>query len=577
MKTCPKCQLRYPEETTFCFVDGSTLEAAEDGLVGSTLAGRFVVGELIGESPWSRVHRAEHRLLRKPCIIKVLSEPLPEEQRAPFVEAVKRSRRLAHAHVAGSTSGGVTETGQAFAVRAPIDGTPLRATLAGGPLGVERSVRVVVDVLRGLARVHTFGLSHGDLRPSNVLLDRDDRGLLVDPCVGRSRVRPVWEPSSAALPSQRYLAPEMTDELAHVATPSSEQSALAMRADLYAVGCLAAEMLSGKPWIEATDVEGLRAALQQPVPPALGGALGDVPERLVEWVEGLVQPDPQRRPADADEALEGLRPFCEQASIALAEPAERAESPAGKAEPSAIFSRWERYASIMEKMVQLGFPSGAPPQTANVLCTIQGRVKDLAEIAKQADYHHSVLGDVHSRAQEGRERLAEQMAEFTGETRAARADLAPLRIAAERHGTAIAELIERARDQHRDLIRWEGKSGFTEPHAELAQAYREMADIVDKWCSVHAALRACEEDASSKQGRLDHVDAQLEELRTALRIHESNVDAEIETSEQALAELGGRLDALEPELLDMATRMTAPLRAKPELSGCFQELEQIRE
>lgn len=578
MKTCPKCRLRYPEETTFCFVDGSTLEAAEDGLQGATLGGLFVVGEPIGKSPWSSTYRGEHRLLRRSCVIKVLEQSLDEAGRATFAQSLALARRVRHPYVAAITSGGVGDDGLAFAVRDPVGGTPLTKLLDQAPLGVERSVRIALQLLQGLGRIHDFGVIHGDLRPSNVLVDTDDRVTIVDTGVGRTCHRPVWETAPGTLAAQLYLAPELPDELG---VPSTEPPAAggrgdaAIAADLYAVGTLVAEMLTGELLVEAADVADLRRQLGEPLPPGLGGALGDVPERLVAWVEALLQRDPSRRPSGAHEAIELLRPFCDAASIAIADSPTAAapERPAMELPP--IFARWGKYVPILERMVEVGFPSGPPSQTANALGTIRGRVADLEEVGKQATYHHEILSDVHGRAHEGRERIAEQMSALTEQANALRAELAPLTIAGERHGDSIRELVERARELHREIIRWEGRSGFVEPYAELAAAYRDMAEIVDRWASVRSAERSCQEQATTKQRSLDELEAELAELRSALRVLESNVAEELAASEQALAELGQRLDELEPELLELAARMTAPLRAKPELSTCFRELEQV--
>jgi serine/threonine-protein kinase len=179
---------------------------------------------------------------------------------------------------------------------------------------------------------------------------------------------------------------------------------------------------------------------------------------------------------------------------------------------------------------------------------------------------------VLTRASEGRKRIAGAMAEAHDAAQVVHRELQPLIVAAERHGEKCTEFPAQVVDKHRDVVQWEGRSGFLEPYRELAQAYREIADLVDKWWSVRNAQLACEHDADAKREKLVEVEELLGEQRELLRIHESNIAGEVQACEDALGALGEQADRLELELLDLASRFTAPLRAKPELGSCFREL-----
>ncbi len=129
------------------------------------------------------------------------------------------------------------------------------------------------------------------------------------------------------------------------------------------------------------------------------------------------------------------------------------------------------------------------------------------------------------------------------------------------------------RELHREVVRWEGRSGFTEPYQELASAYRKLAVLLDEWFEVRSTQLVAERNAAETQEKLVELDAQLDELRDALRIHESNLGAEVQACEGSLSELGNKATELEADLIDLASRFSAPLRAKPELGNCFRKLE----
>ncbi|MDB5212850.1 MAG: serine/threonine protein kinase, partial [Myxococcaceae bacterium] len=76
MKTCTQCKMRYPNEATFCFVEGAALVELPDPRIGTLLAGRYVVEAVIGEGGMATVYRARHKLVDRPVAVKIMNPML---------------------------------------------------------------------------------------------------------------------------------------------------------------------------------------------------------------------------------------------------------------------------------------------------------------------------------------------------------------------------------------------------------------------------------------------------------------------------------------------------------------------
>lgn len=559
MKSCPACGLVFPDESNFCFLSGDTLQPMEDPLVGTTIAGRFRIEGLGHDGPWATVYVARERLLDEPCTVKIFKGTLDENQRARFVDALAKARRASHPNVAPIVGGGIDEEGRAHVVHVRPSGVQtLAEVIAKRPLDTAQALGVVVQVLKALGRIHDFGGTHGQLRPSNVLHGPPGHVALIDVGLGRLVVRDPWDDDPTSLEAQHYQAPEISS--GQRTTP---------QADLYAAAVLAHQLLSGRRPIEAEDVRALRDELAEIAGPQTAPKLAPP---FQAWLGRMLARTPADRPANAHQALDELLAACEEAKATpAADPGAPAPATADLTLDRA-FARWERYRAIFSRMLEMGFPNGAPETTRSTLATIAGRAEDLAEIGRKAIFEHQNLRDVRVRAAEGRGGIADQMTELNDSAREIRKELEPLLIAADRHGEKAQAFPAQALEQHREVLRWEGRSGFAEPYRELAEAYKGLGATIEKWWSVRSAQLACEKDAADKNEELRRIEAQLDELREALRIHEANLEAEIGAIEETLSALGRQADTIETDLLELASRFSAPLRSKPELGGCFREL-----
>lgn len=565
MKKCPSCALLYPPESAFCFLDGATLEANDDPWIGTTIAGRYRVLAAGPRRGWDTQYQAEYRLVAEKCQLTLLNVALEPQQAKAFEEAARLTRRCSHSNILPLLAAGCTATGSAYIVEAASDARRLSDVLTRQRLNVNGAIGLVVQVLEALGRMHDFGSIHGSLQPENVVFYANGHVKLQAAGLGRSLFHQPWDEQPESFAEQVYFAPELSRQLRATAG-----------ADIYSAGVLAFHAAAGKLPFAAENVRQLRDELAQDAPLDLAGRFSQagvtgLPEQVIACIERMMAPDPKERPNTAHQALVELREACRAGKLAVAADPGHADEENEARLPDA-FGRWETLAGVFKQMHELAASKGASPSAQSSYEQLCSKLEALQGIGKKGVFEFESLRAIENRARAGREDIAKQMAEINESCQEIREEIAPLQIAAGRHGTKAEPYGQMLIEQHKQLVQWEGRSGFTEPYKELADAYRASADLVDKWFAIRSAQLQCERESAQKNEQLHEFDQQLEELRQALGIHESNVRGEREASEASLAESGQDADRIEMDLLDLASRFTAPLRSIPELGQLFQEL-----
>jgi len=207
---------------------------------------------------------------------------------------INEARALAAVRHAGlpTVHGLGTHRGRRYLVLERLYGDTLERTLrqrAGG-LDALEALRILVDIARILHAVHQAGMVHHDLKPSNVMLCREERTVLLDfgimlPAAGAATAEPMGTPG--------YLAPEVILDIV-----SPEHASLI---DIYSFGALAYEMLTGKPPFQGTSAKSvLRNCLSAP-PPELCALRPELPPRLDELLRACMARNFDDRPGDIDQ------------------------------------------------------------------------------------------------------------------------------------------------------------------------------------------------------------------------------------------------------------------------------------
>ncbi len=281
--------------------------------VGSIIAERYQLDRLIGEGGMGRVFEAHHVLMHKRLAVKLLHDDLAivPEVLARFEREAQAAAKIEHPNVATASDFGRLPDGTVYLVLEYIDGRGLREALDAERFSVERTVEVTRQLAAGLNAAHAAGIVHRDLKPENVMLvPRPQAPELVKILdFGVAKV-PVEEASSLApgvgraitkvgmvFGTPEYMAPEQ-----------AMGESVDQRADLYALGVMLYEMLTGKrPFETASHVNLLAQQLSSSVPPLRERAPDVVvPAALEQLVLRLLERDPVARPESAQAVLTEL-------------------------------------------------------------------------------------------------------------------------------------------------------------------------------------------------------------------------------------------------------------------------------
>ena len=246
---------------------------------GDVIDDRYVVLEFLGRGGMGEVYRATDTAIDRGVAVKVLHSVEPGAVRRFGAEA-EAMARLDHPGLVKLRGMG-THEGVPYLVLDLVEGPSLAGELAAGPIGFERALTVGEQVADALAHAHRLGVVHRDVKPSNILFDEFGRARLADFGIARLAGAASVTATGQLIGSAPYIAPEQVS--GDAAGPA---------ADVYALGLVMIECLTGRPCYPGSRVEAVVARLhRQALIPE------DVPEWLGDVLSAMTATDPRRRPA----------------------------------------------------------------------------------------------------------------------------------------------------------------------------------------------------------------------------------------------------------------------------------------
>jgi serine/threonine-protein kinase len=276
MPLCGKCHREAPEGALFCSFCGGTIKPvtaageAVDPLIGQTLAGKYFIHQLLGHGGMGDVYKATHLTLDRPVVLKLLKKLFHSDpslvQR--FHREARASSRLNHPNSITIIDFGQTDDGTLFMAMEYLSGRSLERIVADEhPLPESRVIHIVAQILAALGEAHSLGIIHRDLKPANVMIEprRDEPDFVKVLDFGIAKLN---EPGSGGAGLTQagivcgtpgYMSPEQV-----------RGEELDPRSDIYAVGVILYEMLTGVLPFESDTPMGLVTKHLVEDPPPIG-------------------------------------------------------------------------------------------------------------------------------------------------------------------------------------------------------------------------------------------------------------------------------------------------------------------
>jgi serine/threonine-protein kinase len=268
---------------------------------GTILAGKFRVVSRLGEGGMGAVYEIEHELTKHRRALKLLHKSMAAMPSVVerFLREASAAGRVGNPHIVETFDAGVLESGEPYLVMELLRGQPLSARIAAGKMPLLEVVDLIGQAAAGVHAAHTAGIVHRDLKPDNLFITEgaDGRPFVKILDFGISKFDPQktgglqLTQEGAALGTPYYMPPEQI----------RGEGSLDARADVYALGVILYECLSGVRPFEAETLPHLAILIHTGQPKPIAEHRPELPPGLVALVHGAMAPDRGQRMQSAGE------------------------------------------------------------------------------------------------------------------------------------------------------------------------------------------------------------------------------------------------------------------------------------
>jgi serine/threonine protein kinase/Tfp pilus assembly protein PilF len=308
---CPNCQFENPANTRFCGNCGTQIRPVEDISSsqtktaqtpmkeidrGTVLSSRYEIIELLGRGGMGNVYRVVDKKINEEIALKFLNLAIADEKMIErFKNELKLARKISHKNICRMYDLGDLD-GIPYITMEYVTGEDLRSMIKmTGQLSVGRALSIAKQVCEGLAEAHRLGVVHRDLKPRNIMIDKEGNARIMDFGIARSiKVKGITRVGSI-IGTPEYMSPEQV-----------KGEKVDRRSDIYSLGIILFEMMTGQVPFEGDTSLSIALKHEKEIPPDPREFNAQIPKELSRVILRCLEKDKERRFQGAGELFSDL-------------------------------------------------------------------------------------------------------------------------------------------------------------------------------------------------------------------------------------------------------------------------------
>jgi len=340
---CPKCRFDNPEDSGFCSKCGTqlppsadvsaahteTLETPTEELTrGTTFAGRYEIIEELGKGGMGKVYRVEDKKIKQEVALKLIKPEIASDKKTieRFSNELKTARMISHRNVCRMFDLG-EEKGIHYITMEYVSGEDLKSFIhRARQLTTGTAVDIAKQVCEGLAEAHRLGVVHRDLKPQNIMIDKEGNARIMDFGIARSLKAKGITGAGVMIGTPEYMSPEQVDG------KDPDQ-----RSDIYSLGIILYEMVTGRIPFEGDTAFTVGVKQKSEMPRNPQELNSQIPDDLSRLILRCLEKEKEKRPQSAGELRSELESI--EKGIPITEIAAPRQKPATSKEITVTFQR----------------------------------------------------------------------------------------------------------------------------------------------------------------------------------------------------------------------------------------------